>query len=74
MHKLLYQLLVNLNDIEKETLPVTRRVKGYTKIVTKYVTGRRKRFRLHKLYDIIILYTFLFLIRIKNRVDLALSV
>jgi len=26
-------------------LPVTRRVKGYTKVVEKYVTDRRKSFR-----------------------------
>jgi len=29
-------------------IPVTRRVKGYTKFVGKYVTGGRKRFRPHK--------------------------
>jgi len=29
-------------------IPVTRRVKGYTRFVEKYVTGRRKRFRPHK--------------------------
>jgi len=29
-------------------IPVTRRVKGYTRFVGKYVTGRRKRFRPHK--------------------------
>jgi len=31
-------------------IPVTRRVKGYTRFVGKYVTGRRKRFRPHKVY------------------------
>jgi len=43
-------------------IPVTRRVKGYTRFVGKYVTGRRKRFRPHKVYS--------FLIRITSRVDL----
>jgi len=47
-------------------IPLTRRVKGYTRFVGKYVTGRRKRFRPHKVY--------IFLIRITNRVDLAMSV
>jgi len=47
-------------------IPVTRRVKGYTRFVEKYVTGRRKRFRPHKVY--------IFLIRISSRVDLAMSV
>jgi len=47
-------------------VPGTRRVKGYTRFVGKYVTGRRKRFRPHKV-DI-------FLIRITIRVDLAMSV
>jgi len=28
-------------------IPVTRRVKGYTRIVGKYVIGRRKRFQPH---------------------------
>jgi len=40
-------------------IPVTRRVKGYTRFVGKYVTGRRKRFRPHKEY--------IFLIRITSR-------
>jgi len=40
-------------------IPVTRRVKGYTRFVGKYVTGRRKRFRPHNVY---------------SRVDLAMSV
>jgi len=43
-----------------------RRVKGYTRLVGNYVTGRRKRFRPHKV--------FIFLIRITSRVDLAMSV
>jgi len=47
-------------------IPVTRRVQGYTRFVGKYVTGRRKRFRPHKVY--------IFLIRITSRVDLAKSV
>jgi len=47
-------------------IPVTRRVKGYTRFFGKYVTGRRKRFRPHKVY--------IFLIRITSRVDLAMSV
>jgi len=47
-------------------IPVTRTVKGYTRFVRKYVTGRRKRFRPHKVY--------IFLIRIRSRVDLARSV
>jgi len=47
-------------------IPDTRRVKGYTRFVGKYVTGRRKRFRPHKVY--------IFLIRIISRVDLAMSV
>jgi len=47
-------------------IPVTRRVKGCTKFVGKYVTGRMKRFEPHKAY--------IFLIRITSRVDLAMSV
>jgi len=47
-------------------IPVTRRVKGYTKFVGKYVKGRRKRFRPHKVY--------IFLIRVNSRIDLAMSV
>jgi len=47
-------------------IPVTCRVKRYTRCVGKYVTGRRKRFRPHKVY--------IFLIRITSRVDLAMSV
>jgi len=53
-------------SIVPEVIPVTRRVKGYTRFVGKYVTGRRKRFRSHKVY--------IFLIRITSRVDLAMSV
>jgi len=44
-------------------IPVTRGVKGYTTFVGKYVTGRRNRFRPHKVY--------LFLIRITSRVRLS---
>jgi len=47
-------------------IPVTRTAKGYTRFVRKYVTGRRKRFQPHKVY--------IFLIRIRSRVDLARSV
>jgi len=47
-------------------IPVTSRVKGYTRFVGKYVTGRRKRFRLHRAY--------IFLIRITSRVDPPMSV
>jgi len=47
-------------------ITVTRRVKGTPRFVGKYVTGRRKRFRPHKVY--------IFLIRITSRVDLAMSV
>jgi len=39
----------------------TRRVKGVTRFVGKYVTGRRKRFRTHKVY--------MFFIRITSLVD-----
>jgi len=49
-------MLKNTKDII--FIPVTRRVKGYTRFVGKYVTGRRKRFRPH----------------ITSRVDLAMSV
>jgi len=47
-------------------IPVTRRVKGYTRFFGKYVTGRRKRFRPHKVH--------IFLIRITSQIDLAMSV
>jgi len=47
-------------------IPVTCRVKGYTKFVGKYVTGRRMRFRPYKVY--------IFLINITSRIDLAMSV
>jgi len=47
-------------------ITVTRRVKGYTRFVGKYVTGRRKRFQPYRVY--------IFLIRITSRVDLAMSV
>jgi len=46
-------------------IPATRRVKGYSRFVGKYVTGRRKRFRPHKVY--------IFLISITSRVDQAMS-
>jgi len=46
-------------------IPVTRRVE-YTRFVGKYVTGRRKRIRPHKVY--------IFLIRVTSRVDLAMSI
>jgi len=55
-----------LNQFLSIFIPVTRRVKGYTRFVGKYVTGRRKRFRLHKVY--------ILLIRITSQVDLAMSV
>jgi len=42
---------------------LTRRVKKYTRFAGKYVTGRKKHFRL-----------YIFLIRITSRVDLAMSV
>jgi len=47
-------------------IPVTHRVKGYTRFVGKYVTGRRRRFQPNKVY--------IFLIRITSRVDLAMPV
>jgi len=47
-------------------VPVTRRVKGYTRFVGKYVTGRRKRFLPHKVY--------IFFFRITSRYDLAMTV
>jgi len=47
-------------------IPVTRRVKGYTRFVGKCVTSRRKRFRPHRVY--------IFFIRITSRVDLAMYV
>jgi len=46
-------------------IPVTRKIKGYTKVVEKYETSIRKRIRPHKVY--------IFLIRITSRVDLAMS-
>jgi len=45
---------------------VTRRVKGCTRFVGKYVKGKRNRFRPYKVY--------IFLISITGRVDLAMSV
>jgi len=51
---LLYNGIVALKDtVRKEpyyAFAVTRRVKGYTRFVGKYVTGRRKRCRPHKVY------------------------
>jgi len=47
-------------------IPITRRVRGYTRFIGMYVAGRRNRFRPHSVY--------LFLIRITRRVDLAMSV
>jgi len=47
-------------------IPATLWVKGYTRFVRKYVTGKRKRFRPHKVYK--------FLFRITSWVDLAMSV
>jgi len=47
-------------------IPVTRRVKGYTRFVGKYVTGIRNLFRPHKVY--------IFFIRITSRVNIAMSV
>jgi len=56
-------MLKNTEDI---FVPVIRRVKRYTRFVGKYVTGRRKRFRPHKVY--------IFLVRITSQIDLAMSV
>jgi len=53
-------------ELKGPFIPVARRVKGYTRFVGKYVTGRRNLFRTHKEY--------IFLIRITSRVDLAMSV
>jgi len=39
-------------------IPVTRRVIGYTRLVGKYVTGRWKRLRPHKVYKVYILFLF----------------
>jgi len=44
---------------------VTRRVKGYTEFAGKYLTGRSKRFRSHKVY--------IFLIRITGRMNVDLT-
>jgi len=55
-----------LGDPTDIFIPVTCRVKGYTRFIGKYVTGRSKRFRPHKVY--------IFLIRITSRDDLAMSV
>jgi len=69
MRLILKWVAISLRDLrysEIVFIPVTRRVKGYTRFVGKYVTGRRKRFRPHKVY--------IFLIRNTSRVDLAMSV
>lgn len=50
----------------KVFIPVTRRFKGYTILVEKYVTGKIKLFRPNKVY--------IFLIRINSRIDLDMSV
>jgi len=42
-------LVSNFSE-SRMVIPVTRRVKGYTRFVRKYVTGRRKRFRPHQDY------------------------
>jgi len=47
--------LVCISEDKTIFIPVTRRVKGYTRFVGKYVTGRR---------------IYIFLIRITSRVDL----
>jgi len=58
-----YPRLVNC---VKVFIPVTRRFKGYTILVEKYVTGKIKLFRPNKVY--------IFLIRINSRIDLDMSV
>jgi len=62
MIKLIFFLNVK-KIITSLLIAVTRRVNGLTRFVGKYVTGRRKRFRPHKVY--------IFLIRITSQVDLA---
>jgi len=49
--KLLLELRIWKNILK---MPVTRRVKGCTRLVGKYVTGRRKLFRPHKVYIVLI--------------------
>jgi len=62
-----YQLpvtqLVKIRTRNFIIIPVTRRVKGYTRFVEKYITGRRKRFGLYNVY--------IFLTRINSRLDLS---
>jgi len=55
-----------IKNVKTILIPVTRKVKGYTGFVGKYVTSKRTRFRPHKVY--------IFFIRINIRVDLAMSV
>jgi len=62
----LYAALIQRIHFGALFIPVTPRVKEYTRFVGKYVTGKRKRFRPHKV--------FILLIRIPRRVDLAMSV
>jgi len=70
--KNLYRLMYHFEHIKfifaesRPNLPLTLRVKGYTRFVGKYATGGRKRCRPHKVY--------IFLIRITSRVDLAMTV
>jgi len=52
--------------LENIFIPVTRRVKGHTRFIGMYVTGRRKRFRPHQVCII--------LISIISQVDLAMSI
>jgi len=53
---------------------VIRRVKGYNRFVGKYVTGRRKRFRPHKVYkNKNKVYKDIFLIRITSTVRLSVQ-
>jgi len=57
---------------------VTRIVKRYNRFIGKYVTGRRKSFRLHKKTGRRKRFRphkeYIFLIRITSRVDLAMSI
>jgi len=55
-----------IKNVKTILTPVTRKVKGYTSFLGKYVTSKRKLFRSHKVY--------IFFIRITIRVDLAMSV
>jgi len=49
-------------------IPFTRRVKENTRFVEKYVTGRRK------ILTILSIYTYIFLLRINNQIERAMSV